>query len=243
MRRPAAVLAALLALGLGLVACSEPPPATQVIGRGPEQVTIRRPPDPDATTVLFLHGWGAPGISFYRPWIEHLVDEGHVVVYPRYQDSFASLPSLALPNALKGIRAAFAQLDVKRLVVVGHSAGGALAADYAAIARTARLPVPAAIMPVYPGRSLRGVAPTLPALGDERIPHSVRIVALASRGDRVVGTRTARAIVRGAGHGRVVLIDQPGATDHRAPQRASAVERQVFWTRLDALLAPRRAAP
>src|SRR5689334_7494996 len=127
--RPAAVVAAVAVLtvlaALGLTACNQPPPATQVIGQGPEQVTIRRPPDPDDTTVLFLHGWGAPGIAFYRPWIEHLVDEGHVVVYPRYQDSFASLPSLALPNALKGIRAAFAQLDVKRLVVVGHSAGGA----------------------------------------------------------------------------------------------------------------------
>jgi acetyl esterase/lipase len=240
VRRPAAVLAA---VALGLAACSSPPPATQVIGKGPERVTIRRPPHADGTTVLFLHGWGAPGIGFYRPWIEHLVDEGHVVVYPRYQDSFASLPSLALPNALKGIRAAFAELDVRRLVVVGHSAGGALAADYAAIARTARLPVPEAIMPVYPGRSLPGVAPTLPELGDERIPHSVRIVALASRGDGVVGTRTAREIVRDAGHGRVLVIDQPGATDHRAPQRASAVERQVFWTRLDALLAPRRPSP
>jgi hypothetical protein len=64
----------------------------------------------------------------------------------------------------------------------------------------------------------------------------VRILALASTGDRIVGTRTAREVVRDAGHGRLVLVREPGARDHLAPQRDGAVERRVFWAPLDRLL-------
>jgi predicted alpha/beta hydrolase family esterase len=227
--------AAVLALGLTLAGCGSPP-ATEVLGSGAAQVTIRRPAHPHGATVLFLHGWGAVAPSSYENWIRHLVREGHVVVYPRYQTSFVSAPAEALPNALRGIRTAFEHVEVRHLVVVGHSAGGALAADYAAVARTARLPSPSAILLAYPGRAARGLPGRLPELGDQRIPRAVRIVALASRGDRVVGTTTAREIVRGAGHGQLVLVDTPGATHHLAPQRDAPVSRRVFWDRLDGLL-------
>jgi hypothetical protein len=65
----------------------------------------------------------------------------------------------------------------------------------------------------------------------------VRILALASEGDRTVGTATARAVVRDAGHGRLVIVRDAGATGHLAPMRDDGVARRVFWERLDALLA------
>jgi acetyl esterase/lipase len=230
---------AVLLLALTLGGCGGNPPATEVVGTGAAEVTIRRPEQPRGATVLFLHGWGALSPSNYGPWIDHLVDEGHVVVYPKYQTSFVSAPAEALPNALRGIRAAFDRVGAEDVVVVGHSAGGALAADYAAIARVAKLPQPQAIMLAYPGRAARGLPGRLPELGDQRIPESVEVLALASEEDSTVGTATARDVVDGAGHGDLVLVDAPGATDHLAPMRDSAVSKRVFWDRLDELLTSR----
>jgi acetyl esterase/lipase len=228
------LLVALVAAAV-LAGCGGPP-AAEVLGKGPQRVTIFRPDEPRGATVLFLHGWGGMDPDGYRGWIDHLVDRGHVVVFPRYQDSFASLPAKALPDALAGIRTAFAELEPDRVVAVGHSAGGALAADYAAVAEAARLPVPDAIMLAYPGRQARRLPGRLPELGDHRIPRSVRILTLASPTDVVVGTRTARAVVRDAGHGRFILVREPGVEDHLAPMRSGPAERRVFWSRLDRLL-------
>src|SRR4051794_11338249 len=56
--------------------------------------------------VIFLHGWGAVPPSYYRPWIDHPVARGHVVIFPRYQGSTVGPPPQALPSAVLGIRSA-----------------------------------------------------------------------------------------------------------------------------------------
>ena len=206
-----------------------------------QQSTILRPNvGGRLPVVVFLHGWGAPDPGFYRPWLEHLARRGSAVVYPRYQDSFVEPPRQALGNVLTALRIALARpgLDSSRLVVAGHSAGGALAADYAALAATARLPAPRAIFAVYPGRTLPRVPRGLPEIPPRLIAAGTRIEALASRDDGIVGTGTARAIVRGAtrADARLVLVDDPAVDDHQAPLRADAAARRTFWAPLDALI-------
>ena len=65
---------------------------------------------------------------------------------PRTRCGPRATRSRLLPDAIAGIRAALAdvQLAPGRLVVAGHSAGAALAADYAAVAGQSGLPEPAA---------------------------------------------------------------------------------------------------
>ena len=104
-------------------------------------------------------------------------------------------------------------------MVAGHSAGGALAADYAAIARTAKLPLPVAVFSAYPGRTLRRVNVGIPEVDPARIPSDTEVVALAGSDDRVVGSRVARRIARSTG-GRLVSSTDPRASDHLGPQRA-----------------------
>jgi pimeloyl-ACP methyl ester carboxylesterase len=190
--------------------------------------------------VVFLHGWGAPDPAFYRPWLEHLARRGNAVVYPRYQDSFVEPPRQALGNVLAALRIALARpgLDTSALVVAGHSAGGALAADYAALAATADLPAPRAIFAVYPGRRLPRVPRGLPEIPPRLIPAGTRIEALASRDDVIVGTGTARAIVRGAtrADARLVLVEDEAADDHQAPLRTGTAARRAFWAPLDRLI-------
>jgi pimeloyl-ACP methyl ester carboxylesterase len=251
-RSSGGVALVLAALAIALAGCgsaeTRPAPAppalvTETAGRGVQQSTIVRPSDRSGPlpVVVFLHGWGAPDPGFYRPWLEHLARRGNAVVYPRYQDSFVEPPRQALGNVLAAVRIALARpgLSADGLVVAGHSAGGALAADYAALARTAGLPAPAAVFAVYPGRRLPRIPRGLPEIPPRLIGAGTRIEALASRSDGVVGTATARALVRGArrADARLVLVRDPAVGDHQAPLRSEEAARRAFWAPLDELIA------
>lgn len=215
-------------------------------GRGPGRVTVIRPADARGRlpALLFLHGWGGTEPRVYGPWVAHLAREGNAVVFPRYQDSVVDLPTQALGNVLVGVREALARggIDTGPLVVAGHSAGGALAADYAAIARSVGLPEPRAVFSAYPGRSLRGIRFTIPPVDPGRIPAGTRVAVLSGARDAVVDPRDARAIYDGAPQTRrsLTVVRTRGAADHLAPQRATAISRRVFWGRLDALIAAAR---
>lgn len=214
-------------------------------GEGPARVTVIRPADADGPLplVLFLHGWGATEPRAYGPWLEHLARAGNAVIYPRYQDSVAEPPPQVLGNAIVGIRTALAgiEADTDSLVVAGHSAGGALAADYAAVAPRLGLPRAGAVLSMYPGRGFRGSRFRIPPAGP--VPEGVRLVVLIGADDRVVDPRDARAIHDRA-HTRdrtLETIRTPAASHHLGPQRPHRIARSVFWSRLDALIADARA--
>jgi predicted esterase len=250
MRRAAAALLLTLVLaGCGGDGLSEQRRGDLVYatgGEGAGRVTVIRPAAADGPlpVVLFLHGWGATEPHLYGPWLEHLARAGSAVIYPRYQDSFAEPPTQVLGNALVGVRTALEHTDVdtSSLVVAGHSAGGALAADYAAVARRVGLPVPRAAMSIYPGRAFRGIRAAIPGAGP--VPAGTELLVLTGTDDAVVDPRDARTIYRTAATAQRALetIATPGASDHIGPQRATAVARREFWRRLDALITRARAS-
>ena len=93
--------------------------------------------------VVFLHGWFAVNPGFYGAWIDHLVRDGRIVIFPRYQNDVGTMPQDFLPNALAAIRDALGVLhdgvghvrpDPARFALIGHSAGANLAAQVAAVA-------------------------------------------------------------------------------------------------------------
>jgi acetyl esterase/lipase len=238
---------ALLAAAAGLAGCGggnanrSPKLVTQTVGRGTQAATILRPDVKGALpVVLFLHGWGATEPRYYQPWLDHLAREGNAVIYPRFQESLAEPPPQVLGNVLAATRLALARVRERpgSLVVAGHSAGGALAADYASIARTAHMPAPVAVFSAYPGRRLRGLPFALPEIDPRRMPAATRLVVLAGAHDQVVGRRPARRLERLAGARRksLVVVDDPAASDHLGPQRADAAGRRDFWAPLDRLI-------
>jgi alpha-beta hydrolase superfamily lysophospholipase len=201
--------------------------------------------------VLFLHGWTAIAPAVYGAWLAHLVARGSEVIYPVYQDPPFLSPETALGNVVRGVRRALADpaAPVRRdgWVVAGHSAGGALAADYTASAGRLGLPVPRAILSAYPGRRLRGLPPHIPEIDPRRIPRATRLVALAGADDRTVGQAPARRIVATASRipaarRRFVLVEDPALDDHLGPQRSTPAARRTFWAPLDALIRQTRAA-
>ena len=198
--------------------------------------------------VVFLHGWGLTQRSAYRGWIRHLAALGNTVIVPRYQRDSREDPRRVRSHALAGIRQALRRAPAKpgTLVVAGHSAGGALAADYAAVAGSHRLPRPVAVFSVYPGRRILGYPGGIPEADPARIPAITRVTALAGAGDTVVGEAPARALVARAtgvprARRRFVRVTAAAAADHLAPTRDDAAARRAFWRRLDRLIASARA--
>lgn len=203
--------------------------------------------------VLFIHGWGGIDPRTYRGWIDHLAMRGNAVIYPRYQDSIITPPDTVLGNVVLGVERALAlpdaPLDPSTLVAVGHSAGGALIADYAASAPALRLPVPRAIFAAYPGRAFGADTPAaIPEIAGRDIAPGTRIVALAGDADEVVGTRWARRIVATAARvpkprRRFQLVTGDTVDDHQAPARTDRTARATFWKPFDALTAAARRVP
>jgi acetyl esterase/lipase len=159
------------------------------------------PSDPvprSAPVVVFCHGWGAMNPRTYRAWIDHLVRRGNIVVYPLYQDSLRTPPDTFLPNAIAALKDAFAELgsgaeairaDLDRVAVVGHSAGGVLAAEIAAVGVARGLPTIRAAMPVEPGDGSRGGRhrATVPMLDLAPMPRDTLLLVVVGADDHLAG--------------------------------------------------------
>lgn len=218
-------------------------------GTGDRAVAVVRPARPAAPlpVVLFLHGWGYQQPDAYRGWIRHLARRGNAVVVPVYQTSPSSDPAGVRAAMLAGFRTALRRLDNRpgSLVVAGHSAGGSIAADYAAVAGSEGLPRPLAVFAVYPGRAILGT-PGIPEADPARMPSTSRLTVLAGTRDTVVGQAPARRLVAAArsiprSRRRLVVVDRADVADHYAPLRSTRAARRAFWRRLDRLIGAARS--
>lgn len=110
-------------------------------GEGPERYSVFIPAKrPDTCeTVLFLHGQGASNALVYGSWIRHLLESGRIVIFPKYQTGWL-IPVVgksqnrveqALFGAIGHLRAD-RKLLLRKIHVIGHSLGGAIAANIVA---------------------------------------------------------------------------------------------------------------
>jgi acetyl esterase/lipase len=140
-----------------------------------------------------------PGV--YGAWIEHLVRSGHIVIYPRFMEVETPVPEY-LPNTAAAIVDAFGVLetspahvkpDRSRFAVIGHSTGGVLSVQVAALAKSLGLPEPRAVVAVTPGEVLRTRGPNL-----ADVPAETLLVVVAAEHDVVTGDGDAKRIYREA---------------------------------------------
>ncbi|MCB0561774.1 MAG: hypothetical protein H6573_22150 [Lewinellaceae bacterium] len=164
-------------------------------------------PRPDsAPVVVFLHGYGAINPFIYGGWLRHIVQQGNIVIYPRYQKNlfspsskqFAGNASTAIRNALKELESEGHVRPVnKGLILAGHSYGGAISAYLGVNYKNLNIPQPEGILLASPG-----TGPLNGALLDsyEGMPEDVRLLVMVSVNDHVVGEKLGRLIFESAVH-------------------------------------------
>jgi pimeloyl-ACP methyl ester carboxylesterase len=170
------------------------------MGTGAQGYWLFEPAEPrpvQAPLIVFSHGWGAMDPNVYGAWIEHLVRKGNIVIYPLYQDSLRTPVSAFTPNAVAAVADAVRRLQeepgrvrpqLARFALVGHSMGGIVSANLAALAEKSGLPHPRAVMCVQPGKTWARSPQIAVKLEDlSRIPKDTLLLAVA--GDRDVLAR------------------------------------------------------
>ena len=173
-------------------------------GKGGQEYWIYEPDSPKpakAPVIVLLHGWGGMNPLYYGAWIDHLVKRGNIVIYPRYQSNLLTPLKDFTPNTLSAVKDAINRLqtekghvspDLNKFAAVGHSMGGLLAANVAALAVESKLPRVRAVMSVEPGIT---EAPINFALADlKKIPADTLLLALAGDQDSLVRDADAKRI-------------------------------------------------
>jgi acetyl esterase/lipase len=159
-----------------------------------------------APVVLFLHGGCGTDPYLYAGWIDHIVRNGSVVIFPVFAkpgcDTRTPVDTVER-NIVDGTQAAIALLqkegqvqpDANRFAIIGHSFGGGLSAQIAAKAQQFGLPVPHFVMPVMPGwRNNKDY----PIQNVASIPSSVYLLVVEGDKDQFEGTRYGLQIFRTA---------------------------------------------
>ena len=125
--------------------------------------------------------------------IDHLVKRGNIVIYPRYQASLLSGIREFTPNTLAAIKDALSRLqtepghikpDLNKFATVGHSVGGILAANVAALASESGLPRVSAVMSVEPGITEEPIS--IPLADLKKIPAETLLLTVAGDQDTLV---------------------------------------------------------
>jgi acetyl esterase/lipase len=175
-------------------------------GKGGQEYWVFEPDAPKPATapvVVLLHGWGGMNPMYYGAWIDHLVKRGNIVIYPRYQASLLTPIQEFTPNTIAAIKDALARLqtepehikpDLNKFATVGHSVGGILAANVAALANESGLPRVSAVMSVEPGITEAPI--NIPLADLKKIPAETLLLAVAGDQDTLVRDVDAKRVYK-----------------------------------------------
>lgn len=185
-------------------------------GEGNGEFWIFEPADPkpdSAPVVVFLHGWMAMYPKMYGAWIRHIVLRGNIVIYPRYQENIRVSPDEMVANAVAAVKEALGKLkepdhvapEFDKFAAVGHSLGGVLTGNLAAISGRVGIPSVRAAMPVEPGDTTTSKTPQrfkqkFPTIMADysTIPSETLLICIAGEDDDMVGDTAATKICNGA---------------------------------------------
>nr|WP_295927703.1 alpha/beta fold hydrolase [uncultured Dyadobacter sp.] len=162
---------------------------------GPTGYWLYLPASPapvSAPVIVFNHGYGGWNPANYGAWIRHLVRQGNIVIYPRYQEDARTKPAEFTPNAAAGIRRALQVLEsgelkirpeTDKLIIIGHSYGGVVTANLALDAAGLHIPKPKGIFLAAAGV---GPVPAGQAKSYAGLPESLKLLMVIEKEDTVV---------------------------------------------------------
>jgi predicted esterase len=172
---------------------------TSTYGKDEYQFWLFEPANPkpsSAPVIVFNHGWGAQNPSTYQAWINHIVKQGNIVIYPRYQKTLVFGYKRFTDNAITAVQNALEELqksnhvtpELDKFAITGHSLGGGITAYMAARAIDSDLPIPKAIMPVQPALPFGDTADLT------RISNGTYMLVIVGANDTIVYNRSAVTI-------------------------------------------------
>jgi pimeloyl-ACP methyl ester carboxylesterase len=198
---------------------------------------------PSQDAVVFLHGWSPLPPFLYGAWLRHLAYDGNTIVYPVYQRSRDTKPETFREAAVAGIAAGLRAIHAneRHLIVIGHTTGGALAFDYAAVAPRRHLPEPRGVLAVYPGRDPGNGR--IVAAGLSAIPADTDLEVIGGPGDPLPhGEAEATKFLRAATSVQALrkTLLRSGEPNVGGPVPGTAAARKAFWGPADRLIARAR---
>ncbi len=158
---------------------------------------LMMPKDPipkEAPVVVFLHGYSAYNPTVYGKWIDHIVKQGNIVIFPRYQlNILVPSPAKFVPNTVTAVKDALKRLEQKGYVkasdapmlYVGHSFGGVITANILTQWEELGVPQPKGAFLVSPGT---GPFREYELDDYSAIPEDTKLLIAVSENDYVVGT-------------------------------------------------------
>ncbi|MDB5969393.1 MAG: hypothetical protein JWQ90_1843 [Hydrocarboniphaga sp.] len=215
--------------------------------------------------VYLLHGYGTLGSEAYSSWAEHLARRGAIVIYPYYQFSVTTPVDSYTPNAVQGIKDALAlvaadggvRADTSKVIVIGHSLGGAVAANIAAIAGSSGIPQPIAMMTINPSNQSSSGSVVMTLEDMAQVPSKTLQLSLFSDQDQRItdviakqifyGTTNIKSankdyiVVNSDAHGDTPLVADhfaalAGRTTAGAVYPPDALDFYGYWKLSDALM-------
>lgn len=150
-------------------------------------------PTPDsANVVVFCHGLGMVNPRAYGAFIKHLVRQGNIVIYPRYQRTLDLATTIATYNdsCAKGILKALDTIQqpghvkgrIDNYFILGHSVGGVLTANMTMLHQQYGLPKPLSAFSMQPGAATYLMSDYSP------FPADVKFLIAIGEDDAIVGT-------------------------------------------------------
>ncbi len=142
--------------------------------------------------VVFMHGYGAYEPMIYGAWIKHIVKQGNIVIFPRYQTNlvypspkrFPKMAAKGIQSALKKLESEFSHIKFDEgISYVGHSYGGVIISNLSVNFKRLKIPFPKVALLCAPGSG--------PLKGGrlntyQKIPKQVKLVTISAEHDDVV---------------------------------------------------------
>ncbi len=157
-----------------------------------------------APLIIFNHGWLATNPQVYGAWIHHLVRRGNIVVYPQYQNIITDFGEMT-GNAMDAVKDAIAELQngehikpqLDKIAIVGHSMGGIITANMAALYAAKDLPEPKALMLVESARGIQDMRWDILTEQLDLIPKTILMLVLVGSEDTIAGVEGGKKIFYG----------------------------------------------
>ena len=202
-------------------------------------------PKPEsAPLIVFNHGWSAMHPVFYRAWIDHIVKKGNIVVFPRYQAGLVRGFTDNTINAINAVKDAIETLNkgwhvrpnLDKFAILGHSLGGAITANMAALAAEEGLPIPKAVMPIQP------YVDPITSEDFSKISNETMMILITGEDDNVAGNESAKIIFENTTQIPlsqkdfiIQVTDTYGSPDLIADHHSPVCIQRYFFNTVDAM--------